>query len=83
MKTKTTIGSFEAKTHLSQILEDVQDGEEITITKRGKPIAKIIPYREKKSNLSRKDILARFAEIKKSVKNPVNIKEFIEEGRKY
>ena len=34
MKTKNnTIGAFDAKTHLSQLLEEVQNGNEITITK--------------------------------------------------
>lgn len=39
----TTIGSFEAKTHLAHLLERVEQGEEITITRRGKPVARLIP----------------------------------------
>ena len=34
----------EAKTHLSQLLERVQKGEEVIIGKAGKPIAKLVPY---------------------------------------
>jgi prevent-host-death family protein len=37
------IGAFEAKTHLSALLEAVAGGEEIVITRRGKPIAKLAP----------------------------------------
>lgn len=37
------IGSFEAKTHLARFLERAQEGEEIVITKHGKPVAKLIP----------------------------------------
>lgn len=33
----------EAKTHLSKLLERVSRGEEITIAKAGKPIAKLVP----------------------------------------
>jgi prevent-host-death family protein len=33
----------EAKTHLSRILESVQSGEEVIISKAGKPIAKLVP----------------------------------------
>jgi hypothetical protein len=33
----TTIGSYEAKTHLPELLERVARGERIMITKRGKP----------------------------------------------
>ena len=33
----------EAKMHLSEILERVSEGEEILLTRRGKPIARVIP----------------------------------------
>ena len=38
-----TIGSFEAKTHLSGLLEKVARGESFLITKRGKPVAALSP----------------------------------------
>lgn len=38
-----TVGAFEAKTHLSSLLERVARGEEIVITKHGKAIAKLVP----------------------------------------
>ncbi len=37
------LGAFEVKTHLSQILDDVQRGETILITKRGEPVARLVP----------------------------------------
>lgn len=37
------VGSFEAKTHLPQLLERVAQGEEFTITKHGKPVARLVP----------------------------------------
>jgi prevent-host-death family protein len=39
----TTIGAFEAKTHLSHLLERVAKGERILITNRGKPVAMLVP----------------------------------------
>jgi prevent-host-death family protein len=39
-----TAGSFEAKTHLSRLLDRVARGEEFTITKHGKPEAKPVTY---------------------------------------
>jgi prevent-host-death family protein len=39
----TTIGAFEAKTHLSALLERVAQGEEIVITRHGKPLARLVP----------------------------------------
>ncbi len=38
-----SVGSFEAKTHLPQLLERVANGEEFTITKHGKPVARLVP----------------------------------------
>lgn len=39
------IGAFEAKTHLSRLLERVRAGERITITKHGVPVAELVPPR--------------------------------------
>ena len=38
-----TVGTLEAKTHLSALLEKAAAGEEILVTKHGKPFAKIVP----------------------------------------
>lgn len=38
-----TIGAFQAKTHFSALLEQVENGEQITITKHGHPVARLIP----------------------------------------
>ncbi len=37
------VGTFEAKTHLSALLEKVSQGQEVLITKRGEPIARLVP----------------------------------------
>ena len=37
---------YEAKTHLSRLVERVAEGEEIIIGKAGKPVAKLVAYRE-------------------------------------
>jgi prevent-host-death family protein len=37
------VGSFEAKTHLPRLLGRVAKGERIVITRRGKPVAMLIP----------------------------------------
>ena len=38
-----TLGSFEAKTRLSSLLDEVERGQEIVITKRGRPVARLVP----------------------------------------
>lgn len=37
------IGAFEAKTHLSRLLDAAEKGEVFTITKRGRPVARLMP----------------------------------------
>lgn len=39
----TTIGSYDAKTHLPALLKRVEAGEEITITRHGHPVARLVP----------------------------------------
>jgi len=39
----TTVNIHEAKTHLSRLLLRVMAGEEIVITKAGRPMARLVP----------------------------------------
>lgn len=43
-----TIGAFEAKTHLSQLLDQVEAGETVVITRHGQPVAELVPARPKR-----------------------------------
>lgn len=61
-----TIGAFEAKTHLSEILEKASQGEETLITRRGIPIAKIIPV-EKDSLGMKSNLLQEFKQLRKKL----------------
>jgi prevent-host-death family protein len=38
-----TVGAYEAKTHLAQLLDQVQQGQTVTITRNGVPVAQLIP----------------------------------------
>ncbi len=38
-----TIGAYEAKTHFSQLLDAVERGESVTITRHGVPVAVLVP----------------------------------------
>ena len=42
------VNVHEAKTHLSRLLERVEAGEEVTLARAGRPIARIVPYRERR-----------------------------------
>jgi len=37
------IGAFEAKNKLAALLDEVEHGDEVVITRRGKPVAKLVP----------------------------------------
>ncbi len=38
-----TVGVFEAKNSLTALLDEVEEGHEILITRRGKPVARLVP----------------------------------------
>jgi prevent-host-death family protein len=42
-----TVNVHEAKTHLSRLLERVSEGEEVVISKAGRPVARLVPAGEK------------------------------------
>ena len=50
------VGVFHAKTHLSDLLERVEAGEEFVITRRGQPIARLIPAAGRQSELVRRAV---------------------------
>ncbi|MSP88970.1 MAG: type II toxin-antitoxin system Phd/YefM family antitoxin [Alphaproteobacteria bacterium] len=40
-----TVNIHQAKTHLSRLLEQVAEGEDVVIAKSGKPVARLIPFK--------------------------------------
>ncbi|MCL2043718.1 MAG: type II toxin-antitoxin system prevent-host-death family antitoxin [Treponema sp.] len=77
------IGAFEAKTHFSQILEKAEHGADFIITRRGKPVAKIIPF-QKEPEMTFKEAVEKLQEMRKYYRGEpgsFNIREAIEEGR--
>lgn len=77
-----TVGAFEAKTHLSTLLEQVERGEEITITRHGKAVARLVPV----GTVSRErleDTVARLKSFRKGRRlGDASAKALIEEGRR-
>ena len=39
----STAGAYEAKTHLAALLDRVEKGESLTITRNGRPVARLVP----------------------------------------
>jgi prevent-host-death family protein len=77
-----TVGAYEAKTHLTELLKRVAKGERITITKHGIPVATLQPADSAKKGPVREviDQLKRFRGGHRL--DGQSIREMIEEGRR-
>ncbi len=77
-----TVGAYEAKTHLPALLDEVEAGETITITKRGKPVAELRPV-----SMDRERARAAIEEIHSARQGVrlggLKIRKLIEEGRRF
>jgi prevent-host-death family protein len=56
------VGAFEAKNKLGQLLDLVEQGEEITITRHGKEVARLVPVRSIRSREEARAALRRIRE---------------------
>ena len=78
-----TVGAYEAKTHLSKLLEKVEAGEEITITKHGAPVAKLVPVRKEVSVDERLAAIERIQQLAAALSlGGLKVKDLINEGRR-
>ena len=77
-----SVGAYEAKTHLPELLKRVARGERITITKHGAPVAVLAPHDPAQTV----DVKAVIEEIrafrKRRSLGDTTIREMIEEGRR-
>ena len=76
-----TIGAYEAKTHLAQILDRVAGGEKITITRHGVPVAVLQPVDPAKQTPVRSAIEQLLSFRKGRHLAGLSLRELIEEGR--
>lgn len=78
-----SVGAFEAKTRLNELLRRVSDGETIRITRRGVPIAKLVPL----ENKGKEDVVKAVRELrelrKKLSLGGLSMRKLIDEGRRY
>jgi len=76
--------AFEAKTHLSDLLDRVSRGEKITITRNGVPVATLVPVKAAKAKLTHKEIVEGMRKLRKRVKPAkMTVREMVEEGRRF
>ncbi len=84
-RSRAFVGTFQAKTHFSQLLHRVAKGEEITITKHDRPVARLVPAERP----SREHIAAVFRQmdaLRQSLpkaKDKTTLKDLINRGRRF
>ena len=79
-----TVGAFEAKTHLSDLLDRVSKGETITITRHGVPAALLVPVGETAKKLTHQEIVEGMRALRKRIKpDRMSVREMVEEGRRF
>ena len=76
------IGAFEAKNKLGTLLDWVADGEEVLITRRGKPVARLVPAEAGFDRERGRRAVAGIREVRKGLAlDGLKIKDLINEGR--
>ncbi|HIE65029.1 MAG: type II toxin-antitoxin system prevent-host-death family antitoxin [Nitrospira sp.] len=83
MGKSTEVNAFEAKTHLSELLRETEQGRSFVIRRRGKPVAQLIPPAKNDTNPDFVQLLTQFKEIREKISETLRIRELIEEGRRY
>jgi prevent-host-death family protein len=80
------VGTFHAKTHLTQLLERVAKGEKVVITKRGKPVAMLVPPETrdvKDVAIVVKEMLTARDAGGPKLGRELSIRQLIDEGRRF
>jgi prevent-host-death family protein len=78
------VGAFEAKTHLSALLDRVSRGEKITITRHGIPAAMLVPVEEVKTKMTHQEVMEGMRELRKRIKpDTISVRELVQEGRRF
>ena len=77
------VGAYQAKTHLSELLEKVEAGEEITITKHGAPVAKLVPVKKEVRPEERLAAIDRIQKLASGLSlRGLRVKDLIAAGRR-
>jgi prevent-host-death family protein len=84
MKAKNQkVNAFEAKTRLSELLRETEQGASYIICRHGKEVARLVPPAKDAKKMNLKEVLSSFHEIREQISGKVNIRKLIEEGRRF
>ncbi|MBV8030837.1 MAG: type II toxin-antitoxin system prevent-host-death family antitoxin, partial [Betaproteobacteria bacterium] len=82
-----TVGSFEAKTKLAELLDKVEAGETVTITRRGTAIAQLVPVRAADERDRQRALIEKLKRWRigkdRGAKAGTSVAELIRAGRRY
>ncbi|HEY4637932.1 MAG TPA: type II toxin-antitoxin system prevent-host-death family antitoxin [Burkholderiales bacterium] len=82
-----TVGSFEAKTKLAELLDKVEDGEVVIITRRGKAVARLVAARSEEGAAQVRQVVQDIKRNRVGRGKPAGpgttIAELIKAGRRY
>lgn len=80
-----TVSAYDAKTHFSQLLQEVEEGRAFTINRHGKPVARLVPAAGPPEAVCRdmENLVREFRAIRGEAGENLDIKALVEEGRKY
>ena len=77
------IGAFEAKNKLGTLLDWVEAGEEVLITRRGKAVARLVPAEPGFDRAKARRAAAGLLEVRRGVTlGGLKIKDLVKEGRR-
>lgn len=82
-KSSGRVGAFEAKTHLAELLRQVESGKSFVIHRRGKAVARLVPPIPEESETRDLSSLSKaFRSIRAGIRGSLKIRELIEAGRR-
>ncbi len=83
MPRSKTIGAYHAKAHFSALLERVERGEEVTITRHGLPVARLVPMKRSTTPAQRRVAIEAMRKLATgNTLGGLRIKDLINEGRR-
>lgn len=77
---------MQARNSLSALIEEVEKGEEITITRHGKAVARLVPATKPRDIEAAREAARQIRELRKLVKpdpDGLTIRDYVEMGRRY
>ena len=78
-----SVGVFEAKNRLSELVQQASQGQEIMITRRGQAVAKLVPPGSATTEISAMEAISRVRSLRRGIRlKGISIKSLVGKGRR-